>query len=79
MTPERPRSQTRDVLAECQGCSWTSAAPNALGNAARHHDAHGHRVLTTVTVRITYGDSAPPPGQVELDDVGDAPTLEATA
>lgn len=53
--------------AQCQGCAWASTAANAMGNAARHHDATGHPVTVLVTRAITYGDpSAAPPGQEEL-------------
>lgn len=58
------------VRAECQGCPWSSEARNAVGNAAKHHDATGHTVNVDVTRAITYGDpSAPPPGQDRLVDV----------
>lgn len=61
--------------AECQRCDWTTRAPNGLGNAARHHDATGHRVTVTIHRTITYGDPAAPlPGQDEL-----FPTEEPTA
>lgn len=39
-------------LAECQDCTWISGARNAKGNAARHHDATGHRVWVE-EVRVT--------------------------
>lgn len=50
--------------AECHGCEWTSNAANALGNAARHHDATGHAVTVDTMRTVTYGDpAAVPPGQ----------------
>jgi hypothetical protein len=55
------------VQAICSGCEWSSTARNALGNAARHHDATGHTVVTEQITRITYGDpNAPMPGQTRL-------------
>jgi hypothetical protein len=54
--------------AECQGCAWASTAANAMGNAARHHDATGHAVTVETTRLVTYGDPhAPLPGQGALD------------
>ena len=46
-----------EVLAECQGCAWTSTTRNSLGLAARHHDATGHVVRTDVTRTVVYGDT----------------------
>lgn len=55
------------VAAQCQECAWASESRNAVGVAARHHDAHGHTVTVEVTRSITYGDpNAVPPGQLQL-------------
>lgn len=41
--------------AECLDCGWTSEAKNALGNAARHADAHpDHTVQVEQTLGVTY-------------------------
>lgn len=57
------------VQAQCRECAWTSEARNAVGVAARHHDAHGHTVDVDVTRSITYGDpNAAPPGQLQIGD-----------
>lgn len=45
------------VQAWCEGrdCGWSSEARNALGNAARHADAHpDHEVHVEQTLGITY-------------------------
>lgn len=56
------------VQAICAGCEWHSTARNAMGNAARHHDATGHSVTVEQVIRTTYGDPhAPPPGQTRLE------------
>jgi hypothetical protein len=47
-------------LAECLGCNWASDAANAMGNAARHHDATGHAVR--VETRASSPTATPPPG-----------------
>lgn len=53
--------------AACRGCSWTTSARNALGNAARHHDRTGHVVSVEEHRQVTYGDpSAVPLGQESL-------------
>lgn len=53
--------------AECRACAWSSTARNAIGNAARHHDASGHAVTVEVTRQITYGDlNAAPTGQTSI-------------
>lgn len=63
------RSIVTDVIAECRGCPWESTAGNALGNAARHHDASGHVVAVSITRLVTYGDpSATPPGQLTIEE-----------
>jgi hypothetical protein len=55
-------------LAECLGCNWASNAANAMGNAARHHDATGHAVRVETSRVVTYGDpAARPPGQAAFD------------
>lgn len=54
------------VQATCQDCGWESAAKNALGNAARHHDATGHYVMVEQTTLIAYGERSVPPGQQTL-------------
>jgi hypothetical protein len=41
--------------AECVDCGWTTFANNALGNAARHADAHpDHTVHVEQTLGVTY-------------------------
>jgi post-segregation antitoxin (ccd killing protein) len=42
------------VLAMCRDCPWQSEARNALGNAARHADAHGHMVVTEQSTVVIY-------------------------
>lgn len=66
-------STVTDLLAECDGCSWTTTAANGLGNAARHHDATGHVVRVSVTRLVTYGDPTKPPmpGQTSILDALD--------
>ncbi len=62
-------SELVEIDATCHGCDWGSIATNALGNAARHHDATGHYVDVVVTRRVHYG-SAPTAedlGQLPLD------------
>ena len=55
-----------EVDARCGGCQWSSQAGNALGNAARHHDATGHHVEVSVTRIVHYGDPhAQPEAQLE--------------
>lgn len=57
-----------EVVAECDGCAWSSAARNALATGARHHDASGHLVRVYETYGHTFGDpTAQPPGQTALD------------
>ena len=53
------------VAAECRNCDWSSTARNAIGNAARHHDATGHTVVAEQLLSISYGppesdDGSPP-------------------
>jgi hypothetical protein len=56
------------LRAECHGCEWTSTAPNALGNAAQHHDRTGHPITVNTGRTVTYGNPhAPPPGQLDLN------------
>ena len=43
-----------DYHALCETCGWTSGARNALGNAARHHDATGHTVSVEVKGHVSY-------------------------
>lgn len=50
----RFHSGFRDVRAECEDCGWKSDAKNAQGNAARHHDAHGHTVHVEIMQHICY-------------------------
>lgn len=41
--------------ARCEDCEWETSARNALGNAARHADAHpDHTVHAEQTLGITY-------------------------
>jgi hypothetical protein len=43
------------VQAECYDCPWRSEARNAMGNAARHADAHpDHTVNVEQTIGVTY-------------------------
>jgi len=50
----RFHSGFRDVIAHCEDCGWQSNAKNAQGNAARHHDAHGHSVSVEISQHICY-------------------------
>lgn len=43
-----------DYLAECEDCGWRLHNRNALGTAARHHDATGHTVYVQVESGIYY-------------------------
>jgi hypothetical protein len=51
-------SQVTEIVADCQACDWRADSVNALGLAARHHDATSHPVNTTITREITYGTAA---------------------
>lgn len=50
----RFHSGWRDVSAKCEDCGWQSDARNAQGNAARHHDASGHKVSVQIRQHICY-------------------------
>lgn len=64
MTARATHTYTSRLVAECQGCDWTTDAPNGLGNAAKHHDATGHTVRVDVDRTVVYGDPhAAPAGQ----------------
>jgi len=41
-------------LAECENCGWFRDGRNALGPAARHHDATGHTVHVLVQRKVIY-------------------------
>lgn len=43
-----------DYRAECQDCDWLQAGPQALGSAARHHDATRHTVRVEVESAVYY-------------------------
>jgi hypothetical protein len=45
----------KQARAECQGCSQTWIAPNAMGLASQHHERTGH----PVEVHVTYKSDAP--------------------
>jgi hypothetical protein len=63
------RTGLAHVGAECDGCGWSSTARNAMGNAARHHDATGHTVRVEQVTVVIYGNpNAPIPGQTRLED-----------
>lgn len=68
-----------DVIVECQGCDYASRSLNGLGSAARHHDATGHEVRTSVTRLVVYGEGPTPEelGQTTLDDVAGESKVEA--
>ena len=51
------RSELTAVTASCAGCNWSADSLNALGLAARHYDATGHPVTTTVTRAVHYGNA----------------------
>lgn len=57
-----------EVHAECDDCGWESWAKNAMGNAARHHDATGHVVRVEQVNCVRYGGDAtlPAPAQPSL-------------
>lgn len=54
----RTRSGMLCVFAECEVCGWQSESRNAMGNAARHHDATGHYVQVEQTIGVGFGDRA---------------------
>lgn len=57
-----------DYFVECHGCDWTASTANAMGLAARHHDATGHAVRIETNRVVIYGDPrAPAPGQEALE------------
>lgn len=67
MSDRQTRSVVEEVVAACQGCPWRNEEGNALGTAARHHDATGHTVHTLITRLVIYGDPhAAPAGQERL-------------
>ena len=43
-----------DYLASCEDCGWELHGHNALGVAARHHDATGHTVHVEVVRSVVY-------------------------
>lgn len=43
-----------DYYAQCQDCGWELMSRNALGVAAKHHDATGHTVRVGVENAIWY-------------------------
>ena len=52
---------SRTVMAGCFQCNgseamWTSG--NAMGVAARHHDATGHQTWVDQIIQTTYGKSS---------------------
>lgn len=58
-----------EVEAECQDCSWGSMARNALPNAKRHAEVHGHRVRCLQQISVTYA-----PLDMGRDEVFGPPT-----
>ena len=55
--PDRFHWTTKpEYVAECQvsSCGWSSAAANAQGSAAQHHDRTGHTVRVEVVRVIVY-------------------------
>lgn len=57
---------TIEVAAGCDECDWCSNALNALGNAARHHDATDHFVTVDIVRRVTYGSETTPEERGQL-------------
>ena len=55
------------VVAECRTCGWSSEARNALANAKRHADAHGHHVVDEPDEPNSVRCNAP----LELQGTGD--------
>lgn len=43
-----------DYFASCDDCGWELHSRNALGVAARHHDATGHTVRVEVIRSVIY-------------------------
>lgn len=75
MTRETTTSRA-SYSATCLGCGWKSSAVNAMGNAARHHDATGHPVTVDTARTVFFGDpDTPHPGQTTIDQaLADAQT-----
>lgn len=48
-----------DYMAECQDCEFYQAGRQALGSAARHHDATGHVLRVNVESAVYYGEDRP--------------------
>lgn len=56
----RPTKKMMDFEAGCHECGEDAVLwhqPNAIGVAARHHDATGHTTWATVWNGIIYGDA----------------------
>jgi hypothetical protein len=64
-------SALTNVAASCEVCSWGADTVNALALAARHHDATGHQVTTSITRLVVYGDDVTPEelGQTTLEEL----------
>lgn len=60
--------------AECQECNWRTDRRNAIGNAARHHDATGHYVEVEQVISVAYGAEPGPEdhGQITIDEAIDS-------
>ncbi|MNJ44881.1 hypothetical protein D3C77_399510 [compost metagenome] len=59
---KRRSDTTRQVRAGCTVCHGDRAhwlGRNAVGLAARHHDATGHRTWCEQAIRTVYGDAGP--------------------
>lgn len=66
----RATATTRTLQAGCFVCHtsahWTGA--NAQAVAARHHDRTGHATWCDVVLSIRYGQHAPDPDQIDIED-----------
>lgn len=63
----RKWSGVAEQTACCADCDWASGAKNALPNAKRHAEAHGHTVVCLQQISVTYAA----PG-MDRDAVSDA-------
>lgn len=76
-TAKRTMTSEVDFVATCRGCAWRTTARNALGIAARHHDATDHVVDVVITRDVVYGDPrARGAGQLSITDELELDALE---
>lgn len=46
-----------EAEASCSDCEWTADGGNAVAIAAQHAARKGHRVASTQTIAVNFGDS----------------------